>query len=97
VTLTDDAGKSPLANLGDGAEVAILAWKPGPGGTTRYRVRATESDTEGWLPVANLRSTQAAVSSTLSASASPAVTPVRHRVGAFAERRVGRRSAKNNG
>jgi hypothetical protein len=70
VPLTDEAGKTPLAGLSDGAEVAILAWRPGWAGSTRYRVRATDSGLEGWLPVGNLRSTEAAVSS-------PATTPLR--------------------
>ena len=59
VILTDEAGKKPLASLGDGTEVAIVAWKPGWAGNTQYRVRATDSDLEGWLGVGNLRSTAA--------------------------------------
>jgi hypothetical protein len=62
VMLTD-ADKKPLGTLCDGAEVAILAWRPAWGGTTRYRVRATGSGLEGWLPVGNLRGTEAATSS----------------------------------
>jgi len=50
-----DADDKPLATLGDGAEVVILAWIPGWSGAARYRVRATDSGVEGWLPVANLR------------------------------------------
>jgi hypothetical protein len=61
VTLTDHDGKTPLATLGDGTEVAILAWRPDRGGSTRYCVRATDSRLEGWLQVGNLRSTAAAV------------------------------------
>lgn len=60
VTLTDHADTTPLASLGDGSEVAILAWRPGWGGNTRYHVRATDSGLEGWLPVGNLRGTAAA-------------------------------------
>ncbi len=59
VTLMDDAGKRPLASLGDGTEVAILAWRPGWAGATRYSVRATDSGIEGWLPASNLRGTEA--------------------------------------
>ena len=73
VALTDDSGKRPLATLGDGTEVAILAWRPGWAGTTRYRVRATASHLEGWLPVANLRGTETAVSPAPAASPAPAV------------------------
>ena len=75
VTLTDDTGKTPLASLGGGTEVAILAWRPGPAGTTRYRVRATDSGLEGWLPVGNLRGSQAAVTSAPTAPSPPAVPP----------------------
>src|SRR5213593_2248007 len=60
VALTDEAGTRPLMSLGDGTEVAILAWRPGWAGATRYRVRATDSGFEGWLPVGNLRGTKAA-------------------------------------
>ena len=55
VTLTDDTGTTPLTSLPDGAEVAILAWRPGRGGATMYHVRVTDSGLEGWLPVGNLR------------------------------------------
>jgi hypothetical protein len=61
VTLTDEADKRPLASLDDGSEVAILGWRPGWGGHTRYRVRVTDSGLEGWLPVGNLRRTKAAI------------------------------------
>jgi len=33
--MTDEAGTRPLTSLGDGTEVAILAWRPGWAGTTR--------------------------------------------------------------
>jgi hypothetical protein len=76
VTLTDDAGTTPLATLGDGTEVAILAWRPGSSGAARYRVRATASSLEGWLPVGNLRSTPTAVASPPPPAAPPpAVRP----------------------
>jgi len=74
VSLTDEAGKRPLASLSEGTEVAILAWRPGSAGTTRYCVRVTDSGLEGWLPVGNLRSTQAAIASP-AAPARPAVRP----------------------
>ena len=44
----------------DGAEVAILAWRPAPGDATLYCVRVKESGVEGWLPVRSLRSTEIA-------------------------------------
>jgi hypothetical protein len=55
VTLTDDTGDKPLASLGDGTEVAIVAWRPNGATGTRYCVRTTDSAVEGWLPVGNLR------------------------------------------
>jgi hypothetical protein len=70
-TLTDGDDR-PLATLGNGAEVAILAWRPNSSGNTRYRVRATDSGLEGWLPVGNLRVTKAAVSP---APAAPFTSP----------------------
>ena len=73
VTLMDEADKRSLARLNDGTEVAILAWRPGWSGTTRYRVRATTSGLEGWLPVANLRSTKVAIAP--SPTAPPPVPP----------------------
>ena len=57
----DDAGKKPLESLGDGDQVAILAWRPGWAGNTRYCVRNAHG-MEGWLPGANLRTTEIAVS-----------------------------------
>jgi hypothetical protein len=73
VTLTDDSGRTPVASLGDGTEVAIVAWQPGWVGNTRYRVRATVSGVEGWVGVGNLRSTEAAIASIPAAPAAPAV------------------------
>jgi hypothetical protein len=60
--LTDEAD-SPLADLSEGDEVTVLAWRPAWAGTTRYCVRVTESGLEGWLPAAALRSTKTAISS----------------------------------
>jgi hypothetical protein len=92
-TLTDDAGKKPLASLGDGAQVAILGWRPGVAGTARYRVRATDSGLDGWLPVGNLRLTEAAIAPAPTASPLPAVDPAPLRVGGVAGsgRRFGQR------
>jgi hypothetical protein len=88
VELTDDAGKTAIASLGDGTEVAIVAWKPGWAGSTQYRVRPTDSDLEGWLGVGNLRGTEAATSPAPTAPAPPVVRPAPSRVGEL-ERRFG--------
>jgi hypothetical protein len=56
LTAADD---QPLAILRDGAEVAIVGWRPGWSGGTRYGVRVTASGLEGWLGVGNLRGTAA--------------------------------------
>ena len=88
VTLTD-ADERPLATLRDGTEVAILAWRPGWGGTARYRVRATDAGLEGWLPVGNLRGTEAATSSAPTAPPPSAVPPPPLRGEEFV-RKVGR-------
>jgi len=62
VTLTDDAD-TPLASLSEGAEVTIVAWRPGWADTTRYCVRVTDSGLEGWLPAGDLRGTKVAIPS----------------------------------
>jgi len=62
VTVTDDKER-PLASLSEGAEVMILAWRPGWNGTTRYSVRVMDSGLEGWLAVGDLRRTKAAIAS----------------------------------
>jgi len=92
VTLTD-ADERPLATLRDGTEVAILAWRPGWGGTTQYRVRATDSGLEGWLRVGNLRGTEAATSPVTTAPPPPGVSPAPLRGEEFGEsgRRFGQR------
>jgi hypothetical protein len=59
VTLTDSANK-PLATLSDGAEVVIVAWRPGSADATRYCVRGTDSSLEGWLAAGDLRGTKIA-------------------------------------
>ena len=78
VTLRDD-NERPLASLKEGAEVMILAWRPGWKGTTRYCVRVMDSGLEGWLPASELRSTKDAISSlpaaTLPTGARPGVLP----------------------
>jgi hypothetical protein len=68
VALTDGEGKGPLSSLGDGTHVGILAWRPGPGSTTRYLVRAIDSGDEGWLAVGNLRRTAAPVAPAVAAA-----------------------------
>ena len=75
VSLTD-ANEKPLETVRDGTEVAILAWRPGWNGTTRYHVRATDSAHEGWLSVHNLRATKVAVPAAPTAPPRPAVSPV---------------------
>jgi hypothetical protein len=80
VTLTDDGGKTPVANLGDGTEVAILAWRPGWSGNTRYCVRTTSSGVEGWLPVGNLRGTVVALAPGAAALPPPTARPARKAV-----------------
>ena len=93
VTLTDDGGKTSLASLRDGTEVAILGWRPGWAGNTRYRIRVTDSGLEGWLPVGNLRHTEAAISPAPTAAPLPEVRPAPLRVGGVAGsgRRFGQR------
>jgi hypothetical protein len=85
VTLTDDAGQRPLATLNDGTEVSILAWRPSWAGKTQYRVHVTASGLEGWLSVANLRSTEAAISSPPTGPPPQAVRPAPLRGGKFGE------------
>jgi hypothetical protein len=98
VAMTDEAGTTPLTSLGDGTEVAIIAWRPGWAGATRYRVRATDSGLEGWLPVGNLRSTEAAMPSIPSVLPAPVVGATPLRVGEVAEsgRRFGQHSHAAN-
>ena len=80
VTLTDDADR-PRALLSEGAEVTIVAWRPGWASTTRYCVRVTDSGLEGWLPAGDLRSTKAALSSPPAAPPPPAARPATLRAG----------------
>jgi hypothetical protein len=69
----DEGDKQRIGCLDDGVEVTVLAWRPGWTGTARYRVRATASETEGWLPTENLRATETAVA--VAATPSPAGPP----------------------
>ena len=91
-TLTDEAGKMPLESLGDGTEVAILAWRPALAGATRYRVRATDSGFEGWLPVGNLRGTKAAIPASTTAVLPSPIDSAPARIGESEGRRFGQRS-----
>jgi len=91
IMLTDDGGKGALSSVGDGTHVAILAWRPGPGSTTRYQVRAIESGNEGWLAVGNLRRTAAPVPPPIAAAASQPVRPAPAAPGDLGSR-FGRRS-----
>jgi hypothetical protein len=70
VTLTDDADQ-PRESLGEGAEVTIVAWRPGWAGNTRYCVRVTDSGREGWLMAHELRTTKAAIASPPALTAPP--------------------------
>jgi len=60
VALTEDDGRLSANSLADGAEVEIMAWRPGGAGT-RYRVHARQEGHEGWLAADALRQTAAAV------------------------------------
>jgi hypothetical protein len=86
VTLTDDTGDKPLASLGDGTEVAIVAWRPNGATGTRYCVRTMDSVVEGWLPVGNLRGKEVPI-------VVPTPTPPIGNVTAAAPLRVGARRA----
>jgi hypothetical protein len=91
VALKDDA-EVARSSLSDGTEVEILAWRPRGFGETRYRVRSTGTGLEGWLAVANLRSTQAAIAPP-DETAQSAVGSDTRRGAAFADtrRRFGQR------
>ena len=86
-TLTDDTGKQSLATLSDATEVTILGWKPGWSGAARYRVRTTESGLDGWLPVGNLRGTEAAIFS------APVAAPTAPEIPLATATRFGQRNA----
>ncbi len=59
VVLMDERGVTPAGGLGDGAEVEVLAWRPRGSTGTRYRVRARENGSDGWLGADELRTTAA--------------------------------------
>ncbi len=88
VTLTD-GGERPLAILRDGAEVTIVAWRPGWAGNTRYCVRVTDSGLEGWLAAGDLRSTKVALPVPPAAPPPPTARPAA--LGAAASETPGRR------
>lgn len=54
VVLMDEAGTSPVARIGNGAEVEVLAWRPRPG-ATRYHVISLDRQLEGWVAGASLK------------------------------------------
>ena len=91
-TLTDDAGKKDLASLSDGAQVAILGWRPGWSGAARYRVRATDSGLEGWLPVGSLRGTKVPLPASTTAVLPSPIDSAPARIGESEGRRFGQRS-----
>jgi hypothetical protein len=55
VALTDEAGRAVSQRLPDGLEVEIVAWRPRGSGGTRYRVRATAIEADGWVSAAEVR------------------------------------------
>jgi hypothetical protein len=57
IALTDDAGRDLTPRLADGAAVEVVAWRPRGGAGTRYRVRATSGQVDGWLGAEALRAT----------------------------------------
>ena len=58
VVFTDEYGKCPTTvRLQDGAEVEVLAWRPGVSAGTRYRVRNQANGADGWLGANDLRTT----------------------------------------
>jgi hypothetical protein len=90
VALTDESGANPLANLPDGTEVEILAWRTSGSRGTRYRVRSIETGRDGWLAVASLRDPKA-VKEPDSAGAAPSPTSRRTDGPAETGRRFGQR------
>jgi len=93
VTLTDDAER-PSGSSSDGAEVTIVAWRPGSGGKTRYCVRVADSGVEGWLSADDLRATKTPTPASPAGTPSAArPTPVRTAVPEASARRFGQRSS----
>lgn len=65
VELVDDTGKVLSAiHLADGAEVEVVAWRPRVEGDAHYRIRASSSGVDGWLPSGNLRKVLVPVAAT---------------------------------
>jgi len=94
-TLTDPKGAS-LATLPHGAEVEILGWQPRGAGGTRYWIRSSEWDVEGWVAGDSLRApTPPPPPETVARGASPAAaspTPGRS-AATVAPRRSGERAS----
>lgn len=55
VDLMSDDGTAAVAELVDGAEVMVVAWKPRGATGTRYCVRSATDGREGWVSALNLR------------------------------------------
>jgi hypothetical protein len=70
IVLTDEFDKVASGSLDDGAEVEVRAWRPRSVPGARYHVRSRDG-AEGWLGVADLRSTR----DSPSAAPVPAVAP----------------------
>ena len=71
IPLTEDDGRLSVTSLADGAEVEIVAWRPGGAGT-RYRVRARDEGHEGWLAADALRATATVMAAEPAAATKPA-------------------------
>ena len=56
VPLTDESGARTLADLVDGQEVEILAWRQRP--HVHYQVRCVGSGSDGWVVAEFLRATR---------------------------------------
>jgi hypothetical protein len=96
VALIDVSGKATLGQLADGAEVEILAWIPRRGATL-YRVQSTERKLEGWLGVANLRTSLAPSSPATPKSAATPVVWISPRAAAGAEETSADHAKKGDG
>jgi hypothetical protein len=92
VALTDESSASTLANLAEGTEVEILAWRTSGLRGTRYRVRSVETGVDGWVPVASLRDPAAiAVSAPGADAGKPTATSSREEASTDTARRFGQR------
>lgn len=56
-----DAMGNAVGSVADGAEVEILAWRPGRSVDPRYRVRSVSDRAEGWIEAANLAQKQSSL------------------------------------